>query len=58
LKSFTQKGIVEYLNLYYDRNLIKNSSRLSKHKQYVHEVEDLIKDYIDGRFWRYSPFLR
>lgn len=31
LESFTQKGIVEYLNLYYDKNLIKNSSRLSKH---------------------------
>ncbi|WP_060874334.1 hypothetical protein [Myroides odoratus] len=46
LKSFTQKKVVEYINLFYGEDVIKYKSKLSNPKSYIIEVNELIKEYL------------
>ncbi len=53
LKSCTQKKIVEYLNAFYNKELIKNHTRLSDPKKYIKEVNELIKEHLKSKRGRY-----
>lgn len=48
LKSFTQKKLVEYLNTVYNKELIKNHTKLSNKKNYDKEVNKLILDHLES----------
>jgi len=49
LKSWTQRNVVEYINLFYEKELIKNHTRLSDASNYIIEVDELIKLYIEAK---------
>lgn len=49
LKSFTQKKVVEYINLFYGEDVIKFKSKLSNPKSYIIEVNELIKEYLNTK---------
>lgn len=53
LKGCTQKNIVEYLNVYYKKDLIKNHTKLSNPKKYIKEVDELIKEHLKIKKWAY-----
>lgn len=48
LKSFTQKKLVEYLNTVYNKELIKNHTKLSNKKNYDKEVNKLILEHLES----------
>ncbi|WP_410880897.1 hypothetical protein [Myroides sp. DW712] len=53
IKSCTQKKVVEYLNVFYEKEVIKNNTRLSDPKRYITEVNELIKEHLNTKKWRY-----